>query len=87
MAPFAIYLKNHNPDKRTEAVRYLDRPHAKEHWLELTAVTDAHYHEMPLVSLGTQPFSWKLLLEAVDADIVYARGRHLAYLSSEGETL
>jgi hypothetical protein len=76
-AAFAVYMRNHDPAWREEAVRYLDCPHAKTHWQELVEITEAHYQSMPLVSLGTQPFSWRLLLQDVDADIEYARGIRL----------
>ncbi len=75
-AAMSVYLRNHDPEQRREAVRWLDEPHAKAHWRRLVEITEAHYQEVPLVSLGTQPFHWRLFLDEVDADIRYAEGRH-----------
>jgi hypothetical protein len=77
-AAMGVYLMTHDPKEREEAVRRLDAPNAKAHWQELVDITQKHYHETPLVSLGTQPFSWRLMLDDVEADIEYAKGRHVA---------
>jgi hypothetical protein len=51
-------------------------PNTKSHWGRLVEITEAHYRQMPLVSLGAQPFHWRLFMDEVDADIRYAAGHH-----------